>query len=52
MLRIDELDGLGCCCFCSIQFVASDAFYNKNPGMISAFMGAMRRCRFSPYERP
>jgi ABC-type nitrate/sulfonate/bicarbonate transport system substrate-binding protein len=23
MLRIDELDGLGCCCFCSIQFVAN-----------------------------
>ena len=29
MLRIDELDGLGCCCFCSIQFVANQEWYDQ-----------------------
>ena len=43
ILRIDELDGLGCCCFCSIQFVASDAYFNSNPKTVSAFMRAIRR---------
>ena len=42
MLRIDELDGLGCCCFCSIQFVASDEYYGKNIPKIKGFMRAMR----------
>lgn len=43
MLRIDELDGLGCCCFCSIQFVASDEYYLANKEKITGFMRAMRR---------
>ena len=26
MLRIDQLAELGCCCFCSILYIANDAF--------------------------
>jgi pyrimidine precursor biosynthesis enzyme len=52
MLRIDELDGLGCCCFCSIQFVAGDAWYNANKEKINGFMRAMRRAMDFTIEFP
>ena len=43
MLRIDELNNLGCCCFCSVMYVANGEFYEKNPDVIKAFMRAVRR---------
>mmetsp|Transcript_18372 Transcript_18372/g.29896 ORF Transcript_18372/g.29896 Transcript_18372/m.29896 type:complete len:237 (+) Transcript_18372:573-1283(+) len=43
MLRIDELDGLGCCCFCSVMYVANDKVVEQNPELVSAFMRAVRR---------
>ena len=52
MLRIDELDGLGCCCFCSIQFVASQEYYDENQEKLKGFMRAMRRAMDYTIERP
>lgn len=52
MLRIDELDGLGCCCFCSIQFVASDEYYQNHKNLIDGFMRAMRRAMDYTIEFP
>jgi len=52
MLRIDELDGLGCCCFCSIQFVASDQYYKNNIPKIEGFMRALRRAMDLTIEYP
>ncbi|KAJ5795242.1 hypothetical protein N7457_001841 [Penicillium paradoxum] len=43
MLRIDQLAELGCCCFCSILYIANDAFIAANPDKIAAFMRAVKR---------
>eukprot|EP01061_Rhynchopus_euleeides_P023163 TRINITY_DN3770_c0_g1_i1.p1 TRINITY_DN3770_c0_g1~~TRINITY_DN3770_c0_g1_i1.p1 ORF type:complete len:327 (+),score=163.11 TRINITY_DN3770_c0_g1_i1:55-1035(+) len=43
MLRIDELNGLGCCCFCSIQYVVNDEYLKGNEEKVAAFMRATRR---------
>ncbi|KAM0153406.1 hypothetical protein ACHAQE_000675 [Botrytis cinerea] len=43
MLRIDELAELGCCCFCSILYIANDAFIAQNPEKIRKFMKAVKR---------
>lgn len=43
MLRIDQLAELGCCCFCSILYIANDAFIAANPGRITKFMNAVKR---------
>ena len=43
MLRIDELAELGCCCFCSILYIANDKFLAENPGKVAAFMRAVKK---------
>jgi len=43
MLRIDELAELGCCCFCSILYIANDAFLAANKDKIQKFMRAVKR---------
>lgn len=43
MLRIDQLAELGCCCFCSILYIANDAFITANPEKVKAFMRAVKR---------
>ncbi|CAG7923225.1 unnamed protein product [Penicillium olsonii] len=43
MLRIDQLAELGCCCFCSILYIANDAFIAANPEKVKAFMRAVKR---------
>jgi pyrimidine precursor biosynthesis enzyme len=43
MLRIDELAELGCCCFCSILYIANDEFIANNPEKVKAFMKAIKR---------
>lgn len=43
MLRIDQLAELGCCCFCSILYIANDAFIAANPDKVKAFMRAVKR---------
>ncbi|KUJ23102.1 thiamine synthase [Mollisia scopiformis] len=43
MLRIDELAELGCCCFCSILYIANDKFLAENPDKIRKFLTAVKR---------
>jgi pyrimidine precursor biosynthesis enzyme len=43
MLRIDELAELGCCCFCSILYIANDAFIAANPDKIKSFLAAVKK---------
>ncbi|EQC37053.1 hypothetical protein SDRG_05281 [Saprolegnia diclina VS20] len=52
MLRIDECNGLGCCCFCSVMFVASDAYFQKNKDTVAAFLRATRRAMDIVIEYP
>ena len=43
MLRLDQLAGLGCCCFCSIQFIVHDDVLQKQPEVLTKFMRATQR---------
>lgn len=43
MLRIDELAELGCCCFCSILYIANDKFLAENPEKIAKFLKAVKK---------
>lgn len=43
MLRIDQLADLGCCCFCTILYIANDKFIAANPEKIRKFMNAVKR---------
>jgi ABC-type nitrate/sulfonate/bicarbonate transport system substrate-binding protein len=52
MLRIDELNNLGCCCFCSVMYVANGDYFEKNPDKIKAFMRAVRRGTDFTIEHP
>ena len=42
MLRIDELAQLGCCCFCSILYIANRPFLEREPQKARAFMRAVK----------
>ncbi|KAJ3043097.1 glycylpeptide N-tetradecanoyltransferase [Rhizophlyctis rosea] len=42
MLRIDELADLGCCCFCSVLYIANDSFMSQNPEKVAAFLRAIK----------
>jgi ABC-type nitrate/sulfonate/bicarbonate transport system substrate-binding protein len=41
-LRLDQLAGLGCCCFCSIQFIVPE-FMLAQPELIQGFLRATQR---------
>jgi len=43
ILRIDELAGLGCCCFCSIQIITRTNFLIEKREFIEAFLFATQR---------
>ncbi|GLI75228.1 glycylpeptide N-tetradecanoyltransferase [Penicillium ochrochloron] len=43
MLRIDQLAELGCCCFCSILYIANDSFLAANKEKVGKFMRAVKR---------
>ncbi|KAJ5831805.1 hypothetical protein N7474_000116 [Penicillium riverlandense] len=43
MLRIDQLAELGCCCFCSILYIANDSFLAANTDKVAKFMRAVKR---------
>lgn len=43
MLRIDQLAELGCCCFCSILYIANDAFLAVNEDKVRKFLRAVKR---------
>lgn len=42
-LRIDQLAGLGCCCFCSIQYIVSQNTIDQHPETINSFLMATQR---------
>lgn len=41
-LRLDQLAGLGCCCFCSIQFIVPERMLAQ-PELIKSFLNATQR---------
>lgn len=43
IIRIDQLAGLGCCCFCSIQIIAHEQTLNDKPEVLQAFLVATER---------
>uniref|UniRef100_A0A093Y1G0 4-amino-5-hydroxymethyl-2-methylpyrimidine phosphate synthase n=1 Tax=Talaromyces marneffei PM1 TaxID=1077442 RepID=A0A093Y1G0_TALMA len=43
MLRIDQLAELGCCCFCSILYIANDSFLAANGDKVMKFLRAIKR---------
>ncbi|NQY42620.1 MAG: ABC transporter substrate-binding protein [Legionellales bacterium] len=51
-LRIDLLANLGCCCFCSIMFIAHETFIKKEPNLIKNFMQATYRGMLFTREQP
>ena len=50
-LRIDQLAGLGCCCFCSIQFIVPERTLQQ-PELIQAFLRATQRGAAFTTEHP
>ncbi|XWW99273.1 hypothetical protein V2A60_007282 [Cordyceps javanica] len=52
MLRIDELAELGCCCFCSILYIANDQFLAENPDKVRAFLRAVKRATDFVLDEP
>lgn len=50
-LRIDQLAGLGCCCFCSVQFIVPEHTLN-NPSLIQRFLTATQRGAAFTTEHP
>ena len=50
-LRIDQLAGLGCCCFCSIQFIIPERMLQQ-PEVIEGFLRATQRGAALTRERP
>lgn len=43
ILRLDQLAGLGCCCFCSIQLITTESFMHNHFEVINGFMQATQR---------
>lgn len=43
MLRIDQLAELGCCCFCTILYIANDKFLAENPEKVRKILKALKR---------
>ncbi|WP_131794304.1 ABC transporter substrate-binding protein [Fluoribacter gormanii] len=50
-LRIDQLAGLGCCCFCSIQFIVPERMFKK-PETLKGFLNATQRGAAFTTENP
>lgn len=50
-LRLDELAGLGCCCFCSIQFILPEKNL-QNPSLVKGFLRATQRGAAFTTEHP
>lgn len=42
-LRLDQLAGLGCCCFCSIQYIVPNEMLQRHPEVITKFLNATQR---------
>lgn len=52
MLRIDELAGLGCCCFCSVLYIVNEKTIAEKPEMLTNFMQATQRATAYTLENP
>lgn len=52
MLRIDELAGLGCCCFCSIQMICSEKTLEEKPDTVRGFLKATQRAVHTILDDP
>ncbi len=52
LLRIDQLAGLGCCCFCSIQFIAHQKFLQAHSDVAEGFLTATQRGAAFTVEDP
>ncbi|EEB09647.1 hypothetical protein SJAG_04866 [Schizosaccharomyces japonicus yFS275] len=52
MLRIDRLANLGCCCFCTILYIAHDDFIAKHPEKIKAFLRAIHSATLDMLNDP
>jgi ABC-type nitrate/sulfonate/bicarbonate transport system substrate-binding protein len=52
LLRLDQLAGLGCCCFCSIQYIVPDALLQQNPELVKGFLRAISRGAAFTTEHP
>ena len=50
-LRIDQLAGLGCCCFCSIQFIVPERMLQQ-PELVQGFLNATQRGAAFTTEHP
>lgn len=50
-LRLDQLAGLGCCCFCSVQFIASEKTLQQ-PDLVRRFLNATQRGAAFTTEQP
>ncbi|MFK0573000.1 ABC transporter substrate-binding protein [Endozoicomonas sp.] len=52
ILRVDELAGLGCCCFCSILFLVHEEYLAANQETVRRFMRATLRGTHWTLENP
>ncbi len=52
ILRVDELAGLGCCCFCSILFLVNEVYLANNQDAVRRFMRATLRGMQWTLENP
>ena len=52
ILRVDELAGLGCCCFCSIQILVNEAYLQGHEDKVRQFMYATLRGTQWTLENP
>ncbi len=52
ILRVDELAGLGCCCFCSVLFLVNETFLAANEDTVKRFMKATLRGMHWTLEHP
>lgn len=52
LIRIDQLAGLGCCCFCSIQMIGHSDVLQKKPDLVAKFMHATQRGAAFTTESP
>lgn len=43
MMRIDRVACLGCCCFCSICYIANDEFLKNNTEKVRSFLKAIKK---------
>lgn len=50
-LRLDELAGLGCCCFCSVQFIVPERTLQQ-PELVKQFLKATQRGAAYTTEHP